>query len=156
MFVPLDPALTEPTAAELRRLAALARQVEASFRSCASQARAEDVRALLRRRAEASRAQAAQLQAHAQRLQPNRVPTNGGAAAWLGAVAHAVLATHTDLALLEACERTEDAALERYSEALSQPLEPAARQAIAAQRLEIRAQHELLRTMRDRLRGLES
>jgi uncharacterized protein (TIGR02284 family) len=153
MTMTLDPTLLEISVATLQALAGQCRQAEAGLRSSAAQAQAEDVRALLRRRAEEYKAQAEELQAHVRRLD-GQAPLAAIGSPGLWAVAHTVQASHRDLALLEACEGAEDAALERYAEALAAPLEPAAREAIGQQRLQMQQQHELLRAMRDRLRGL--
>lgn len=149
----LDPPLLENTLATLQALASQCRQIDAGLRSSAVQAQAEDVRALLRRRAEEYKAQAEELLAHVHRLAP-AAPLAVQADQALWAVAHAVQPSHRELALLEACEGAEDAALERYTEAMAAPLEPAAREAIGKQRMEMQRQHEVLRAMRDRLRGL--
>lgn len=153
MPLTLDPEVHEQTVATLAALAALCQQAEAGFRSGAEQAQAGDVRALLRRRSEESRIQADELLAHVRRLGGSVLaPASAPAPAW--SVSRSIAPGHVDAALLQACECGEDAALERFTEVLLQPLEPAARDALQAQRLEMRRQHELLRTMRDRLRGL--
>lgn len=153
MPLTLDPEIHDQTVAALVNLEALSRQTEADFRSGASQAMADDVRALLRRRCEDSRRQADELQAHARRLGAS-LPTAVQSLAAPWSVAHSIAPEHMDVAVLEACERAEDGLLEHYCEALSQQLEPAVRDVLQLQRLEIRRQHELLRTLRDRLRGL--
>lgn len=152
----LDPDLAEQSAAVLQELIELGRQEEAGFRSCAGQARADDVRALLRRRAEECKAQTAELAAHVRRLGANPAPERlepDGAGPWT--VVRATLASHGDLALLSECERLEDMVLDRYTQALARPLEPAVRDALETQRRENRRQHELVRAMHDRLRGLQ-
>lgn len=153
----LDPGLMDATLKALRELRTECLRSEAGFRSCAGQCQADDVRALLRRRAEDSRAAASELQAHVQRLDklaPVQELEDVDKAATAWQAVRSTLASHTDLALLEACERQEDTALEHYTDALTRELEPAAREVLEKQRLEMRSQHELLRAMRDRLRGL--
>lgn len=156
MTLTLDPQLSQSTVACLQRLRALCLRMESEFRSSAGQSQAEDVRALLRRRAEDSRSAAAELQAHVHRLdrlapaQPEDEATSPPP--WQAA--HSTLASHTDPALLEACERQEDAAIEAYTDVLTRQLEPASREVLERQRMDMRRQHELLRAMRDRLRGL--
>ena len=153
MPLTLAPDCHERTLSTLTELAALCVRAEASFRSGAEQAQADDVRALLRRRAEELRIQAADLLAHARRLGGSASPApTAETAAWT--LSRSVALNHVDVALLEACERSEDAALEKFTGALTQPLEPAARDVLQVQRMEMRRQHELLRTMRDRLSGL--
>lgn len=152
------PGQSDDTLATLLALWRVCQRCEAGFRSCASQSQAEDVRALLRRRAEECKGAALELQTHVQRLDKlanvQAISEDGAATAWNAS--HTTLASHTDAALLEVCEREEDAALESYTDALSKRLGPAAREAIEKQRREMRRQHELLRTLRDHLRGLDS
>lgn len=151
-----DPEISHATLSALQTLCEVCQQMEADFRSAAQQSQAQDVRALLRRRAEESRTAATELQAHVHRLNkraPRELqPEDRSGALWLAA--RSTLASHTDQALLELCERQEDAALESYSEALALELEPAAREVLQQQKMQMRSQHELLRAMRDRLRGL--
>lgn len=150
----LDPGERQATLAALRALVGSCRQAEAGLRGSAAQAQAEDVRALLRRRAEDYKRQAEELQAHVHRLAGVAAEPADGVPEALWAVAHAVQPSHRDHALLAACEAAEDAALEHYTEAAALTLEPAAHEVISTQRLEMQRQHALLRAMRDRLRGL--
>ncbi len=152
-----DPRQAAQTVDVLHVLVSLCCQVEAGFRSGSEQALGEDVRALLRRRAEEFKLQSTELAAHLKRLdaapaQPAGPASASPAPAWTAA--HSVLGQHNDEVLLEACEAAEDELLERYAQAQAQDLEPATREALEVQRLEMRSQHELLRAMRDRLRGL--
>lgn len=140
------------TVAVLAELSQTCAQMADGFLGAARHVAAEDVRALLRRRAQDHQAQALLLQAHLRRLDP-AAPLAVNCAPWSGQVGPA-LPGHSDGVLLEACEQAEDDLLERYAQAAAAVLEPAAREALFAQRIEMRAQHELLRTLRDRLRGL--
>lgn len=149
----LDGESLEPTHKALEGLTRWSAQTEAVFRSGAKEALAEDVRALLRRRAEDHQAMRLELQAHQRRLGAAQacLPLEASAA-W--SVSRTTLPSHADRVLLEQCEGAEDALLEAYTDALAEPLAPPVQLAVQMQRHEIRRQHELLRNLRDRLRGL--
>ena len=149
----LEPRVLGDTLNLLAELSAACHQAENDFRQGGESAQAEDVRALLRRRAEDYKSAAGELLAHLHRLEGQGATQRGTSPpAWRAAPA--TLAAHSDAVTLEHCERLEDALLERYADALASPLEPASKEVLLAQRLEIRQQHELLRAMRDRVRGL--
>ncbi|MEI7786812.1 MAG: DUF2383 domain-containing protein [Betaproteobacteria bacterium] len=135
---------------KLERSALLCHQV---FAQASAQVVAEDLRALLARRSQDHRAAAALLQAHSRRLgaanEPMAVPT---APDWLAS--HSLRTEAIDAVLLDHCERFEDDLLEAMGDALAENIEPASALAIEQLRLQTRAQHTLLRTMRDRLRQL--
>lgn len=136
----------------LEELGLTSLELEALFRGCATMALAEDVRALLRRRAEDYKALHSELSAHLRRL-GGRSPALNRKPARVWSVLRTALPSHADRLLLEQCEEAEDSLLEACAEALSEPLEPPVHGVVERQRLEIRQQHELLRTLRDRLRG---
>ncbi len=149
----LEPRVLVDTLNLLAELSAACRQAEHDFRQGSESAQAKDVRALLRRRAEDYKSAAGELQAHLHRLEgQGAAPRAPAPPAWRAAAA--TLAAHSDAVTLAHCERLEDALLERYADALASPREAASKEALLAQRLEIRQQHELLRAMRDRVRGL--
>lgn len=151
---PEGQALPHDIASVLAAMLLHCEQLEAGFRSAAELAQAGDVRALLRRRAEDYKAQCVPLRAQLLRRGHTPCPTPlVGASAWAG-LSRATLPGHADALLLEACEQAEDQALEQYIQAATLPLEPAAQALLQAQRLEMKRQHELLRALRDHLRGL--
>src|SRR5262252_7195937 len=97
---------------------------EYGFRSCAEQAQSKTLSANLLARSSQCATAADQLRAHV--LQLGGRPEGGGTA--LGAMHRgwvalkAKLSTYDDLAVLEECERGEDAALATYREALEHGL----------------------------------
>lgn len=149
------PDLAGSTLATLQALISLADDEAAHFASAAALARHEEVRALLLRRARDCQAQAAELVAQLGPVGAASPAHPAPAHGWDApeALLRATLPSHADQALLEACERLEDAVLERYSQALEQPLEAGARLVLQAQRRQKHRQHELLRALRDHLRS---
>lgn len=147
---------TEDTLDTLNELIENCRDGEYGFRACAEHVKADDIRALFNRRAEDCATAARQLEAHVLRL--GGKPEDGGTAAgaahrgWVAL--RGAVSSYTDLAMLEECERGEDAALARYSEALDKSLEPAVRALVEEQRMGTKANHDQIRAMRDRLRAL--
>lgn len=63
------------------------------------------------------------------------------------------LAGYSDLAMLEECERGEDAALERYREALEDNLPPQVRMVVERQFEGVKRNHMQVRTLRDQARA---
>lgn len=146
-----DNTLIDETIQTLNDLLKSCQDCEFGFRACADSAQADDIRALLRRRSEECKAAAAEMAAHVLRLggEPERSASHHE---WMGT--RSTLSTHTDLAALQECERGEDAALERYADALNKPLEPAAKEVIDSQRMNTKRSHDQLRAMRDRLQAI--
>lgn len=146
----------EETIDTLNDLIENCRDGEYGFRACVEHVKADDIRALFNRRAEDCALAARQLQAHVARL--GGKPENGGTvagAAHRGWVAvRGALSSYTDLAMLEECERGEDAALARYSKALDKSLDLPVKALIEEQRMSTKANHDQIRAMRDRLRAL--
>lgn len=151
-----DSRNTEDSIDTLNDLIENCRDGEYGFRACAEHVKADDIRALFNRRAEDCAAAARQLEAHVVRLggEPDKGGTVAGAAHRGWVAVRGALSSYTDLAMLEECERGEDAALERYSEALNKPLDPAVKALIEEQRMGTKANHDQIRAMRDRLRAL--
>lgn len=146
----------EETIDTLNDLIENCRDGEYGFRACAEHVKADDIRALFNRRAEDCATAATQLEAHVVRLggKPDSGGTATGAAHRGWVAVRGALSSYTDLAMLEECERGEDAALSRYSKALDKPLEPAVRALVEEQRMGTKANHDQIRAMRDRLRAL--
>lgn len=146
----------EETIDTLKDLIENCRDGEYGFRACAEHAKADDIRALFNRRVEDCATAAQQLEAHVTRLggEPDSGGTVAGAAHRGWVAVRGTLSSYTDLAMLEECERGEDAALARYSKALDKPLEPAVKAVVEEQRMGTKANHDQIRAMRDRLRAL--
>lgn len=134
----------------LERAVTLCYQV---FAQTADQVIAEDLRALLVRRSQELRAAAALLRAHGQRLGAPSKEARAELAPQCQA-SRSLRAEAIDALALEQCERVEDDLLESVGDALSAKLEPASALAVEQLRVHTRAQHLLLRAMRDRLRLL--
>lgn len=151
-----DNTLIDETLETLKDLMQTCQDGEYGFRSSADSAQADDLRALLKRRAEACKAQAAELAAHVIRLggEPDSGTTASSALHRSWVAVQSVLPSYTDLALLQECERVEDEALERYADALNKPLEAAAKEVIDSQRLSTQRSHDEIRAMRDHLQAL--
>ena len=63
------------------------------------------------------------------------------------------LAGYSDKAMLEECERGEDAALARYRDALKEDLPPTVRTVVERQYEGVKRNHDQIRTLRDRARA---
>jgi uncharacterized protein (TIGR02284 family) len=146
----------EASLAVLQRLIDNSLAGERGFRATAQHAKSDDLRALLKRRAEECRVAVQELQAHASRLDSRWVDCTSRASneksAWLQADAD--LSAWSDLTLIEACERGEDTLLDGYAQASTEALEPSIKQVLEMQRLSTRRSHDQIRAMRDRLRSL--
>ena len=127
---------------------------EHGFRTCAEHAKSSSLRQALEMRADGCRISAAELQ--------QLVSDQGGkpddhgtlaAAAHRGWVAvRGALSGHTDVAILEECERGEDTALERYRDALRKDL-PATIVAVVERQYEgAKRNHAAIRLLRDQER----
>ena len=127
---------------------------EYGFRTSAEQARSRTLRANLLARSSECAAAADQLRAHV--LQLGGRPESGGSATaalhrgWVAVKAK--LSTYDDLAVLEECERGEDAALATYRDALEHELPPPLRNLIEHQYEGAKRNHVEVRNMRDSLR----
>jgi uncharacterized protein (TIGR02284 family) len=127
---------------------------EYGFRQCAEHVEAHELRQLLARRADDCQGAAATLQAEVQRLGGS--PEAGGSASgalhrgWVAV--RALLSTYDDVALLEECERGEDAALARYRAVLRQPLPESVRMLVEHQCDGVQRNHDQVRALRDALR----
>ena len=129
---------------------------EYGFRVCAEQAKSSSLRSnLLARVAQSARTRADQLRAHV--VQLGGKPEDGGSA--IGAMhrgwvaVKAKLTTYDDLAVLEECERGEDAALATYRDALERTLPPPIRNLVEHQYEGAKRNHDQVRRMRDALRA---
>ena len=128
---------------------------EYGFRTSAEHAESTELRSLLTQRAEDCAKGSRELQAKVVEL--GGTPDSGGSAAgaihrgWVSV--RSVLTGHTDLALLEECERGEDQALDSYGEALEDDLPPQVRTIVERQCQGVQANHDQILALRDRLRA---
>ncbi len=128
---------------------------EYGFRSCAEHTKTADLRALFERRAEDCRRGATELQAEVRRLggeaETDSSTTGALHRGWVAVVG--TLSGYSDHAILDECERGEDAALERYRDALKQPL-PADLMTLVQKQYEgVKRNHDQIRTLRNQVRA---
>ena len=127
---------------------------EYGFRACAEQVDAIDLETLFARRAEACRRAAEELQERVVELGGR--PDSGGTAAgalhrgWIAL--RSKLAKYDDLAVVEECERGEDVAVKRYSEALDTPLPDSIRAVVERQYQGTLRNHDQIRELRNSLK----
>ena len=127
---------------------------EYGFRASAEQATSGSLKTTLLARADECRVAAEQLSAHV--IQLGGKPEDGGSA--LGAVhrgwvaMRAKLSTYDDLAVLEECERGEDAALASYREALERELPAPLHNLVELQYAGVKRNHDQIRRLRNTLR----
>jgi uncharacterized protein (TIGR02284 family) len=138
----------------LNDLIEISKDGEYGFTAAAEHAKAPELRALLAQRAGDCAQGARELQSHVEQLggKPDTGGSAGGAMhrGWVSV--KATLAGHTDLGLLEECERGEDKALARYRDACKEALPPAVLAVVERQRQGVQANHDQIRDLRNRLR----
>ena len=128
---------------------------EYGFRLCSEHADSPQLKSTLSQRAAECQTAAAQLQAHVVAL-GGEADTDGSV---LGAVhrgwvtVKASLSSKDDLAMLEECERGEDAALQSYRDALKTDLPAAIRTLVEQQADGVKRNHDLIRRLRDTLKA---
>ena len=129
---------------------------EYGFRQCAEHAKAAELRTTFTQRADECRRGAEELQTLV--VQAGGKPDEGGSA---GGALHrgwvsmrTALTSKDDLALLEECERGEDAALKRYRVAMTQPLPPETKSVVERQLQGVQRNHDQIKALRDRYRAM--
>jgi len=131
---------------------------EYGFQSCAEHAKSTTLKQVLSQRASDCQQAIGELQALVRGL--GGKPEDSGSAS--GAVhrgwvaVKGTLAGHTDLALLEECERGEDVALTRYRKALEQDLPLSIKQVVQRQSDGARRNHDQIRLLRDQERAAKA
>jgi uncharacterized protein (TIGR02284 family) len=125
---------------------------ELGFTACAKHVQSNDLKELFLRRATECRAAAAELQTLVASY--GGKPDTGGSATgalhrgWVAV--RGSLAGYSDHAMLEECERGEDAALARYRAALrDEALPENVRAVVARQQLGVQANHDQVKRLRD-------
>lgn len=126
------------------------------FDACAEHVNSEELRNLFTQRSKECEQAAAELQPLV--LQFGGKPDKGGSASgalhrgWVAV--RGSLTGYTDLAMLEECERGEDAALASYRKALKDDTLPeAVRSIVARQQLGVQRNHDQIKLLRDRLKA---
>jgi len=128
---------------------------EYGFRACADQARSDDLKTILRQRAQDCRQAAQELAGHIHAL-GGRVSEGGSA---MGAVergwvaVRTTLSTYDDKAVLDECERGEDNALARYRKALQKPLPADVKLLVERQLQGVQRNHDQIRMLREQARA---
>lgn len=131
------------------------RDGEYGFRECAEHVKAQDIKTLLLRHADECRMAASELIGQIRQL--GGTPDEGGTASgalhrgWVSV--RGVLSGYTDLAMLEECERGEDAALARYRKALKDNMPSAIRAIVERQAQGAQRNHDQIKAMRDALKA---
>ncbi len=130
------------------------RDGEYGFTECAQHVKAQDIKTLLLRHADECRAAAAELTAQIRLLgedEPDEGGTAGGAMhrGWVSL--RGTLSGYTDLAMLNECERGEDAAIARYRKALKEEMPSAIRAMVERQAQGAQRNHDQVKALRDAL-----
>lgn len=130
---------------------------EYGFRSCAEHAKSDELRTFFNRRAQECEQGARELQA--QVVEYGGEPDTGGSAAgamhrgWVAV--RGTLAGYSDTAMLEECERGEDAAVARYRKALEKPLPATLKAIVERQSQGVKRNHDEVRGLRDRFKAAQ-
>ncbi|WP_027996058.1 ferritin-like domain-containing protein [Simplicispira psychrophila] len=139
----------------LNNLLESCRDGEQGFRASAEHAATGDLQSLLSRRATDCAVSAAELE-HVVRSY-GAEPAEGGTVAgalhrgWVAI--KAALSSNDDQAVLEECERGEDAMVARYRHALEKPLPASVRVLVQRQAQEAQRHHDEVKTLRNQYRG---
>ena len=128
---------------------------EYGFTESAEHVKAQDIKTLLLRRADECRGAAAELASQIRQL--GGKPEEGGTASgalhrgWVSV--RGTLSGYTDLAMLNECERGEDAAVARYRKALKADLPAGVRALVERQAQGAQRNHDQVKAMRDALKS---
>jgi uncharacterized protein (TIGR02284 family) len=126
---------------------------EYGFRSCAEHASSSELKANFEKHAKECRRSAAELQSCVVQLggEPEEKGSASGSAHRGWVALRGSIAGYSDQAMLDECERGEDAALERYRDALDEELPDAVRELVERQYQGVKRNHAEVRALRDRL-----
>jgi uncharacterized protein (TIGR02284 family) len=131
------------------------RDGEYGFRACAEHTKAQDIKTLFLRHADECRAAAAEMASEIRRL--GGKADDGGSASgtmhrgWVAV--RGTLTGFSDVAMLDECERGEDAAIARYRKALSNNLPSDIRAIIEKQYQGAQRNHDQIKALRDALKA---
>ena len=131
------------------------RDGEYGFRECAEHVKAQDIKTLLSRHADECRTAGLELVTHIRRL--GGEPDEGGSVSgamhrgWVSV--RGSLSGYTDLAMLDECERGEDAAMARYRNALKEDLPSDIRAVVERQAQGAQRNHDQVKALRNALRA---
>lgn len=143
------------TAHTLNNLLEICRDGEYGFRECAEHTQAADLKAVLGSRANDCANSAAELMSLIRDF--DSTPEEGGTVSgamhrgWVSV--KGTLSGYSDYAMLDECERGEDAALAQYRKAMKQNLPPAARLVVERQSKGVQRNHDQVKALRDALKS---
>ncbi len=150
-----SPVDNDDVADILSDLAETAKDGEYGFRACAEQADSADLKSTFLRRADECRGAAAELYGEIRKLggKPDEGGTTAGALhrGWVSV--KATLSTYDDKAVLEECERGEDAAVGQYRKALKQSLPANIKLIVERQAQGAQRNHDQIKQLRDQARA---
>ena len=139
----------------LNKLIETCKDGEYGFRTCAEHVKTQQLRTVLLERAESCRKGATELQAEVARLggkaETDSSTTGTLHRGWVNV--KAMLTGDSDLAALNECERGEDAALDRYRDAIKKSLPDEIALVIQRQYEGVKRNHDQIRTLRDQMRS---
>lgn len=140
----------------LNHLVENAKDGEYGFDSCAEHARTPELKQSLTQYAQQCRLQAQELQARVAALggEPEDGGTAGGKLHRGWVAVKGTLAGYSDVAMLEECERGEDASLARYRKTLNLDLPVDVRVLLERQCEVVQRTHDEVRALRDRARSV--
>ena len=146
---------TDKTIGVLNDLIETCKDGEYGFKSSAEHVKNPDLQQVFTARAAECLKGAQELQAQVRQLGGDA--DEGGSASgaihrgWVAV--KGTLSGYSEKAMLEECERGEDAALARYRDALKEDLPPTARSVVERQYEGVKRNHDQIRTLRDRARA---
>ncbi|AYQ29714.1 MULTISPECIES: PA2169 family four-helix-bundle protein [unclassified Polaromonas] len=139
----------------LNELLESCRDGEYGFRECAEHTKAADIKTLMGRHADECRSAGLELQTLIRQL--GGTPDDGGSVSgalhrgWVSV--RGTLSGYSDQAMLDECERGEDAALARYRKALKGNLPSAIRSVVERQAQGAQRNHDQVKALRDALKA---
>ena len=128
---------------------------EYGFKTCAEQVKSAQLRTLFMERAQSCRSGTTELQAQVSRL-GGKAETDSSASGtlhrgWVNL--KGALTGGNDQAILDECERGEDAALERYRDAIKEPLPSDVAEIVQRQYEGVKRNHDQIRNLRNAMRS---
>jgi uncharacterized protein (TIGR02284 family) len=128
---------------------------EYGFRECAEHVKSQDIKTLLSRRSDDCRTAVVELQALIRQCggEADEGGTVSGAMhrGWVSV--RGALSGYTDQAMLDECERGEDAALARYRKALKQDLPSSVKAVVERQAQGVQRNHDQIKALRNSLKA---
>jgi len=139
----------------LNKLIETCKDGEYGFKTCAEQVKSAQLRTLFMERAQSCRSGATELQAQVSRL-GGKPETDSSASGtlhrgWVNL--KGALTGGNDQAILDECERGEDAALERYRDAIKEPLPSDVAEIVQRQYEGVKRNHDQIRNLRNAMRS---